>query len=212
MRHLVRLVLVLVLALGGCGGGEAGAPADEALGPVELVEALRGGGYVLYLRHGATDMSQEDTHKTDVCRCDGMRNLTERGRRESRALGRAFEELAIPVGAVHASAYCRTRETADLAFGGHRRSDVLTGFPDPGDAAYEARVRATRELLARPPADGENTVLVAHVKNLEAAAEVTLDEGELVVFEPLGGTGFRLRGRIPAAAWPQLVERLRPGP
>jgi hypothetical protein len=51
-------------------------------------------------------------------------------------------------------------------------------------------------------------VLVAHVHNIEAAARVSLEEGELAVFEPLGGTEFRYRGSIPPEAWPQLVEEL----
>ena len=45
----------------------ASLPATPTLGPtmllegVELVEALRAGGYVLYFRHAATDMSQLDS-------------------------------------------------------------------------------------------------------------------------------------------------------
>ena len=211
---MARLALLAFAALlAGCGAAtaETSSERDELTAP-ELVEALRGGGYVLYVRHGATDMTHKDTQKTDVSRCDGMRNLTARGREESRELGRALAALGIPVGEVRASAYCRTRETAELAFGRYERDEALTGFPDSGDPTYDERVEALRALLARPPAEGENTVLVAHVKNLERAAGVTLAEGEVVVFEPLGGTAFRYRGRIPAAAWPQLAERLRRDP
>ncbi len=57
------------------------------------------------------------------------------------------------------------------------------------------------------PPDGENTILVAHIKNLEESAGRSIEEGELAVFEPLGGTGYRYRGRIPASLWPDLVEQ-----
>jgi phosphohistidine phosphatase SixA len=205
--RLLLLVLAL-LCLAACGGGETSDAAEQPT-VLELVEALRDGGYVVYIRHTATDMSQEDTHKTDVSRCDGMRNLTEAGREDARELGRAFRELEIPVASVVASEYCRTRETAQLAFGDFERERLLTGFP-PDDPAgpYEARVRATQELLGSPPADGRNTVLVAHVKNLEAAADIEIDEGDTAVFQPFGGSRFRYLGRVPVAAWPQLVERL----
>ncbi|HWG55493.1 MAG TPA: histidine phosphatase family protein [Gaiellaceae bacterium] len=211
---MARLVAMAVLAavLAGCGGGDAAGEAGEPLGLVELVERLRGGGYVVYLRHGATDPADEDTQPIDVASCEGMRNLTEQGKRQSRELGNAVRALRIPFGDVLASAYCRTRQTAELAFGRYRRDGTLTGFPDAGDPSYETRVRATRALLARPPADGTNTVLVAHVKNLEAAAGVSLAEGEMVVFEPLGGTDSRVVGRVPPEVWPQLVRRLTRGP
>jgi phosphohistidine phosphatase SixA len=209
---VVRRCLVLLLAffaLAACGGAETPEQEDERLSVLELVEELREGGYVVYIRHTATDMSQKDTHKTDVSRCDGMRNLTDAGREQARELGRAFRELEIPVAEVLASEYCRTRETAQLAFGEFRREPRLTGFPpDDPRGPYEARVRATRELLGSPPPEGRNTVLVAHVKNLEAAADVEIEEGDSAVFQPFGGSRFRYLGRVPVAAWPRLVEQL----
>jgi phosphohistidine phosphatase SixA len=201
-----RLLLVLVLLLAGCGGAEA--PADEQLNGVQLVEALQDGGYVIYLRHAATDRSMEDAGVVDLEDCSTQRNLSERGIDQAHEIGRAFRELGIPLGDVLASEYCRTRQTAELAFGRAEREPTLTGFPNDDDPEYAERVRATRELLARRPAAGENTLLVAHIKNIEAAADVSIEEGEVAVFEPLGGTRFRYRGRIPAEAWPQLVEEL----
>ena len=204
-----RLVLALaLLALAGCGGSEA-ENGDERLSVVELVEALQDGGYVVYVRHTATDMAQKDTHKTDVSRCDGMRNLTDAGREQARELGRAFRELEIPVDTVLASEYCRTRETAQLAFGDFRREPRLTGFPTAEPRGpYEARIRATQEILGSPPTDGTNTVLVAHVKNLEATADLEIAEGDTAVFQPFGGSRFRYLGRVPVSAWPRLVEQL----
>jgi phosphohistidine phosphatase SixA len=203
------LLLLALLVFSACGGAEATESPRERPSVLELVEELREGGYVVYIRHTATDQSQEDTHKTDVSRCDGMRNLTDAGRRQARELGRAFRELDIPVGRVLASEYCRTRETAQLAFGDFRRDPQLTGFP-PEDAPgpYQARVRTTQELLGSPPPEGTNTVLVAHVRNLEAAAELEIDEGDTAVFQPFGGSRFRYLGRVPVSAWPRLVERL----
>jgi phosphohistidine phosphatase SixA len=203
------LVLLLALVLAGCGGADA--PAEEQLNAVELVEALQDGGLVVYLRHAATDRSKEDDLVLDLDDCTTQRNLSDGGREQAREIGRAFRELAIPVNRVLSSEYCRTRETAELAFGRATLEPALTGFPEDADAGYEERVRRTKSLLADPPPPETNTVLVAHVKNLEETAAISIEEGELAVFEPLGGTRYRYRGRLPASAWPQLAEELRPG-
>ena len=204
-----RLLLALVLLAAGCGGAEA--PADGQLDAVQLVEALQQGGYVIYLRHAATDKSKEDAGVIELNDCSTQRNLSEAGIDQAREIGRAFRELAIPIGDVLASEYCRTRRTSELAFGRAELEPTLTGFPNDDAPDYAERVDATKQLLARRPVEGETTILVAHIKNIEAAADVSIEEGELAVFEPLGGTHFRYRGRIPAEAWPQLVEELGPG-
>jgi phosphohistidine phosphatase SixA len=202
------LVTILVLLAAGCGGATA-PETDERLDPVQLVEALQEGGLVVYLRHTATDRSKEDDTVVDFENCSTQRNLSGRGREQARMIGRAFRELEIPVDEVVSSEYCRTRETAELAFDRPELEPDLTGFPNRGEPTYDERVRRTRELLGEDAGDG-NLVLVAHVKNLEAAAQVSIDEGELAVFQPLGGEDFRHLGDIAASSWPQLVEKLGP--
>jgi phosphohistidine phosphatase SixA len=200
-------VAFLALALAGCGGAEA-PQSEETLDPVRLVEALHEGGLVVYLRHAATDRSKEDAGVVELEDCTTQRNLSDAGRDQARTIGASFRKLEIPVGDVRSSEYCRTRQTARLAFGRGQLEPDLTGFPNEGDTGYRERIRRTRELLADEPEAGEDTVLVGHIKNIEASAGISIDEGELAVFEPLGGTSFRYRGRIPAEAWPQLVAEL----
>ena len=209
MRFLLAYLAVLSLLAGGCGGATAPSN-EERLGPVQLVEALQEGGLVVYLRHAATDRSQTDLQTHDLTQCDGQRNLTEKGRAQARTIGEAFRALELPVGEVLASEYCRTRQTADLAFGHFEPDPDLTGFPNEGEPGFARRVAATRALLGHEPPPGQNTVLVAHTKNLEASAAVLIEEGELAVFEPLGGEEFRHVGNVPASAWPQLVAELGP--
>ena len=207
MRRAVLFLLTLT-ALAGCGGGSEPTTEPQRLGPIELVEALREGGYVVYLRHAVTDRSKEDDPILDLDDCSTQRNLSDNGRDQAREIGEGFRALAITIDAVYSSEYCRTRETAELAFGRYEDEPGLTGFPEEGDPTYEARVRRTEELLARPPEPGGNTILVAHVKNLEEVAGRSLEEGELAVFEPRGGKRYRYRGQLPASAWPELVEQL----
>ena len=42
-----------------------------------LIDALRGGGYVLYIRHTATDFGENDAAMTTFDDCSKQRNLTE---------------------------------------------------------------------------------------------------------------------------------------
>lgn len=202
-----RALVAALLALTGCGGATTPDTA-ERLDPVQIVEALQEGGLVVYLRHAATDRSKEDDAVVDFEDCSTQRNLSDAGREQSRAIGAGFRALEIPVDEVLASEYCRTRETGELAFGSVELEPDLTGFPNRGEATYEERVARTRELLA--DTGSGNIVLVAHIKNVEAAAGVSIEEGELAVFEPEVGGGLRHLGDIPATAWPQLVEQLGP--
>ena len=56
---------------------EAPTAAAETDDKRQLVEALRTGGYVIYLRHGATDQSQTDSDPNNLANCATQRNLTD---------------------------------------------------------------------------------------------------------------------------------------
>ena len=205
--HVARTLgaLVLALAPAGCGGASADS-ADTGPRPLdEVVRALQRGGTVVFLRHAATDRRIEDRPPL-LHSCARQRPLTEAGRGQARTIGRAFRTLRIRVGPVLSSAYCRTRETAVLAFRQARTLQILTGSLLE-TAANERRLDRVRALLGRAPPPGRNSILVGHVSTLEPIAGFELAEGELAVFEPLGGRRFRLIGRVPPVAWPEIVKR-----
>jgi phosphohistidine phosphatase SixA len=206
MLSNVRALLVLALlgALAGCGGAE---DATRPTGPLGVVDHLGDGGYVIFLRHAATDHSQKDRLGVPLTDCGGQRNLNGLGREQARSIGDAWRALELPVGDVLASGYCRTRQTAELAFGRAKVIPALTGIPAELVGTYTGRVRALRRLLGTKPAAGENTMIVGHIANLEAATKIEIDEGDAAVFEPLGDSRYQLVAVLPASAWPQLVER-----
>jgi virginiamycin B lyase len=200
--HLVALAAVSAAVLAGGAGG--GAEQARLSGPA-LVEALRGGGYVLYFRHAATDFSQDDTDTRNLGNCRTQRNLNAKGRADARAVGRAVRDLRVPVGPVLASRYCRTRQTASLAFGRVRTTLDLTSLPSsPTQAERNRRIRALRRLLGTRPRARTNAVLVAHLFNIQAAANISLEEGEAAVFRPLGRQRFRLVATVTPAEWTRL--------
>src|SRR5262249_16986597 len=164
---------------------------------------LRAGGYVLYFRHADTDHTQKDTQGMNFDDCAAQRNLTDRGRDNARAIGEAFRALRIPTGAVLASPYCRTVETAMLAFGAAEKSmAVREGGPLPPGSP--GRFTALSALLSSPPAPGVNTVIVGHGYPFYAlVGGQYLDEGEAAVVRPRS-TSFEVVARVWAKQWRAL--------
>jgi virginiamycin B lyase len=222
-RSLLPLALVVLAALIGCDSGsdedEAGPARTTAATagrppaiPTALVEQLQGGGYVLAFRHAATDLSTTDT-TADPRDCSRQRNLSAKGRRQAREIGRAFRRLGIPVGRVRASPFCRTRDTARLAFGRVQPSgSLLSGDFFSHEAAGERQASRLGRLLAERPRAGTNTVLVSHAFAIDDATGVSLAEGEAAIVR--GGRGpraFDVVGRVEAGEWSQLeAPRARP--
>jgi phosphohistidine phosphatase SixA len=165
-----------------------------------LVDARRQGGFVIFFRHAATDHSQADT---DLSKCETQRNLSQQGRADARAIGQAFQKLTIPIGEVLSSGYCRTRDTAQLAFG---RSEVVRDISGLPDSQREQRTAALRKLLATPPQAGTNTAIISHGFNIEAAANLSLAEGEAAIFRPGGEQGFALVARVLPEQWAALAQ------
>jgi hypothetical protein len=164
-----------------------------------LVQKLREGGYVLYMRHASTDFSQNDARMTSYEDCDNQRNLTEKGREEARRIGAHVKRLGIPIGDVLASPYCRTMETARLAFGTARASNEVRG--GPVDAT---RYDALKKLLSTEVRRGENRVISSHGNPFQAlAGSPYLAEGEIAVVRP-EGSGFSVIARIRPEDWPGL--------
>lgn len=152
------------------------------------------------LRHAATDSTATDM-TGDLRDCSRQRNLNAEGRRQATDIGRAFRRLEIPVGRVLASPFCRTRDTARLAFGRLRPSRALLSADFFGDADAAKRA-GLRRLLAQPPGRGSNTVLVSHEAAIDAATGVIVAEGEAVIVEPgRGRRGFRVVTTVEADAW-----------
>lgn len=226
-RRTVRAMVVagalLAAALLTPGGlltlAAAPAAAASAAPPLQgeaLVEALRAGGYTLYFRHAATDWSNGDNVTGDGAwtSCDPacMRQLSDAGRETARAIGAALRRLAIPVGRVLSSEYCRAAETARLLGVGEvrttRRLMNLRAAEYVG--GREAAVARARAVLSQPPQPGTNTVLVAHGNLARAATGAYPGEGGAAVFTPTAD-GFTLVAELTAQDWSALAARFGRG-
>ncbi len=168
--------------------------------PADIVQKLREGGYVLYIRHAATDFSQNDARMTSYEDCASQRNLTDQGREEARRIGAQVKRLGIPIGEVLASPYCRTMETARLAFGRARATNDVRGGP-----VDEKRYDGLRRLLSSGVKKGENRVISSHGNPFQAlAGSPYLAEGEMAVVRPEGAMRFSVVARIRPQDWSSL--------
>ncbi|WP_198509207.1 histidine phosphatase family protein [Acidovorax sp. 69] len=102
---------------GDAAAAQAPAVFEEKLVDAALLTQVQGGGFVLYLRHGATDSSRADrAPSVDLHDCTTQRVLSDAGRKQASALGQILQRARIPVGEVIHSPLCRARESAQLTF------------------------------------------------------------------------------------------------
>ena len=175
----------------------------------DIAQALRAGGLVLVVRHGATFPDQADTDPLNFDNIAAQRNLNDKGKALAKAFGDALRQAGVPIGKVYTSKYNRAFETA-----------VIAGFPDiektvdltegglvvsPNE--NNRRAAAFRKMLAVAPKDHTNTILISHQPNIIAALGkdwFDVKEGETSIFRPADG-GYRLVARVQMDEWPRIA-------
>lgn len=126
--------------------------------------------------------------------CMTQRNLDESGQTQARRIGESFRQRGIEVAAVWSSQWCRTQETADLAFPGKRIDQAAFNsfFDTPQNSSSQTRV--ARELLASWRGHGV-LVVVTHQVNITALTGIVPQPGEAVVMKRQVGR-WQVAGRI----------------
>lgn len=179
----MRLILVILFCIG-FPAALLARDADDAMTSATLISKLRAGGYIIYFRHAAKDASIADTDRVNLSNCAAQAPLSDEGRAQAKAIGRAFTSLAIPVGGVYTSWYCRCIETARIAFGRAEATEALTSYHELPANVKEERLALLEELLHTAPKPGTNTVLVSHSDFIKDATGEELEEGEAAIFDP----------------------------
>jgi hypothetical protein len=207
MWHGLRIALALAVT---CAAFVQLAAAQELRGP-RLVEALRQGGHVIYFRHFETGSDTADQHRVTLGDCATQRQLNVAGAIQGVRTRNAFVALAIPVGEVLASPFCRAWQSADLAFGRHRLVEGLRLPPSETytDADRAAMRAALVPILAAAPRAGTNTVVMAHDDNMPAAGGPEIPkQGNAVIVRPDGRGGFTVVAQVEAEFWRAMQVRL----
>src|ERR1700730_16910716 len=93
----------------------AAVPGSAAADNMDIAQALRAGGLVIAVRHGATFPDQADTDPLNFENIAAQRNLNDNGKALATAFGDSLRQAGIPVGKVYTSKYNRAYETAVVA-------------------------------------------------------------------------------------------------
>jgi phosphohistidine phosphatase SixA len=142
------------------------------------------GGIVLFRHAEAPGFGDPDYFKLGDCTT--QRNLNDPGRRQARQLGLRFEAERVTVGKVLSSQWCRTTETAELAFPGQVVQDATFNslFNDQRDEPKQTtQARAILSAWAGPG----TLVIVTHQVNITALTGIVPASGEGVVLRSNNG-------------------------
>ena len=172
----------------------------------EVLRALRGGGLVIVVRHGATHPDQADTDPLNLDNVASQRQLNDRGRADARAAGEALKVAGVPIGKVYSSRFFRAVETARLIAGKEPEAtvDVSEGGLVVTPNENNRRAEAFRKMLGVVPGAGTNTLIVTHKPNiLDALGRdwFEVKEGEASIFKPDGTGKYALVGRVQIDRW-----------
>jgi phosphohistidine phosphatase SixA len=155
------------------------------------VDALRGGGFVLYMRHAITDRSQADTGRLGDRA--GQRNLSAAGVAQARALSDAMARLAVPLRPIRSSPVFRAADTAQAMARGGPVEVTMELVADDYTADVPGAIASARRAMGTPPPAGSNALLVGHIHVFGPAilgrmlAQAEFPEGAFGMLAPEAG-------------------------
>jgi phosphohistidine phosphatase SixA len=133
----------------------------------EAAKKLSAGGFVLMMRHGATEDGVGDPPGFKIDDCKSQRNLSTEGKAQLKRFGEALKAASIQIDDVSSSEWCRCKETADLVFGKYTTWPALNSFFSNVKRAELQQNAELRTILPyiKPP---KNVAWVTHQVNITA--------------------------------------------
>lgn len=149
-----------------------------------LAARLVAGACVVMIRHAQTEPGIGDPPGFRLDRCSTQRNLSAEGRTQAERIGQWFKSRGLAPSAVQSSAWCRCKDTADLAFGRHKVWPALNSF----FGEYSTKDRQTAQLRAalKDIQRGSFEVWVTHQVNMTALTGAGMAMGEALVLDVTG--------------------------
>jgi broad specificity phosphatase PhoE len=156
------------------------APAPAAVADEAALKALRQGGHAVLMRHATTSGRTKALVLDPSGNCANEDNLSNEGRAQAQRLKSLLDKAGVKFEKVLASPFCRTRETARLAFGSATVDADLT-LLELGTQEEVARRTAKISAVLASQADKGNIALVTHRSNIEVETMELVEEGEVVI-------------------------------
>jgi phosphohistidine phosphatase SixA len=171
------------------------APVTAADDTQEAWAALVQGGHVALVRHGnAPPGYGGDPPGFKIEDCATQRNMDERGRAQSRAVGEAFRQHGVRVDKMLSSPWCRCLETARLMALGPVEGTMAVAASDRSPD----RLVALKQVVSNWRGPG-TLVVVTHALTVQGLVGIMPGQAETVVIRPRLGKepGLDVVGRIP---------------
>ena len=160
---------------------------------IPLKEALNTTGTVIMIRHAlAPGFGDPSNFRVDDC--STQRNLDDRGRQQSQAIGQGFRQLNYSAPIVYSSPWCRCLDTARLM-----QIGPVTAFQGLG-SFFEGHVDRSQSLKAVSAKlssiakeQMQPAVMVTHQVVISAITGLGTSSGEAILYDPSDQRAIRIR-------------------
>lgn len=162
----------------------------------ELWQQLQAGGKVVLMRHAPVIKGTDSGNPLlrDVS-CKKERNLSKQGRLDAETLGNRFKSKRIPLSDVLYSPYCRTTDTARIAFGKAEPAQYLSLSRALTSDEADTQTEQLSQIIGAYKGKG-NLILISHEPNIRAISFEPLKHLDFVVLQPMGDGEFEELGVI----------------
>ena len=145
-----------------------------------ILAALEDGKKIVFIRH-AIAPGNGDPDDFDINDCSSQRNLSEKGRNQSKKIGDFFRINKIKIDTVLSSEWCRCKDTAKLAFGNFKTFSALNSFYEDRFAKNKSeQIKELRNFI-RNWEDDSNLIIVTHFVVISALLNKGVSSGEMII-------------------------------
>jgi len=160
---------------------------------IPLEKALNTTGTVIMIRHALAPGFGDPTNFR-LGDCSTQRNLNDRGRQQSQAIGQEFMQLNYSASAVYSSPWCRCLDTARLMqIGPVKAFQGLGSFFEGHVDRSKSLTALSDKLLSIANEQMQPVVMVTHQVVISAITGLGTSSGEAILYDPSHQQAIRIR-------------------
>ena len=146
----------------------------------EAINALKDGEKLVFIRH-ALAPGGGDPESFNLNDCSSQRNLDFKGISQAKRIGQFFKDINIQIDQVLSSEWCRTKDTAENAFGKYKTFDALNSFFSSKFAQNKEKQMKDLKVFVKNWDSKKNVVFVTHYVVILEILNATVSSGEIIV-------------------------------
>ena len=146
----------------------------------KLIDQLKDSGKIIFIRH-AYAPGNGDPSDFNLNDCSTQRNLSNRGKIQSRKIGKFFKKNQIKIDKVLSSEWCRCKETAYLSFKDYETKNFLNSFYSLKFMKNKDKQIKDLRKYIKMHQDKKNLVLVTHYVVISEILDYSPASGEIII-------------------------------